>query len=158
MNDVIRAKVAKVLNSREIALNVGREHGVDIDMQFDVLDSRTDQIKDPDTGEVIGALNRPKVRVKVTVVGERFSVARTFLTREVNVGGTIRAPSWNSVERWITEKETILTREETWEDLDPSDRYVSSGDVAIQVPLRLRSSEGQESNQAGDESEELAVS
>ena len=57
-------------------------------MQFDVLDSQMDEIKDPESGEVIGVLNRPKVRVQVSFVGERFAVAQTFRKERVNIGGS----------------------------------------------------------------------
>ena len=158
MNNMIRGKVAKVLNKREVALNVGKKHRVDVGMQFDVLASAADEIIDPDTGEVIGALNRPKVRVEVTVVGQRFAVASTFRTIEVNVGGSISIPALMAPEQWITQDETILTDEETWDDLGPNHRYVKTGDIVVQVPLRLRSDEGDESYPSGRENEEIAVS
>ena len=84
----IRGKVARNLNSRELAINVGSADGVEVGMYFDILDPKGEDVKDPDSGEVLGSLDRPKVRVKVTKVQERLSVASTYKTYEVNVGGS----------------------------------------------------------------------
>jgi len=52
----IRGKVARILNSRELAINVGSADGVDVGMYFDVLDPKGEDVKDPDSGEVLGSL------------------------------------------------------------------------------------------------------
>lgn len=134
----IRGKVVRILTSRQLALNLGSQHGVKMGMKFDVLDSRGDDITDPDTGELLGSLYRPKVRVQIIEVQERLSVAETFIKREVNIGGTggfylggiadmLRPP------KWVTKFETLKTDERTWEDLDESQSYVKTGDHVIQV-------------------------
>lgn len=64
-DEAIRGKVARILNSRELAINVGAADGVKVGMYFDVLDPKGEDIKDPDSGEVLGSLERPKVRVKL---------------------------------------------------------------------------------------------
>ena len=71
----IRGKVARVLNKHEIAINVGTAHGVAVGMYFDVIDANELDIKDPDTGEVLGSIERGKIRVKITYVQEKLSVA-----------------------------------------------------------------------------------
>ena len=131
----IRGKVARILNARELALNIGSRHGVEVDMVFDVLDASAEDVKDPDTGMTIGSIYRPKVRVKVLEVQELICVASTYKSRRVNVGGSglgvmssVFAPP-----RWIREFETLRTEEATWEDLDEKDSYVSSGDPVVQV-------------------------
>lgn len=133
--ELLRGKVARILNSRELALNIGSRHGVEVDMIFDVLDASAEDIKDPDTGLTIGSIYRPKVRVKVLEVQELICVASTYKSRRVNVGGSglglmssVFAPS-----RWIHEFETLKTEEATWEDLDEKDSYVSTGDPVVQV-------------------------
>lgn len=40
MSELIRSKVARVLNSREIAIAAGAEQGVRVGMYFDVLDPK----------------------------------------------------------------------------------------------------------------------
>ena len=134
--ELIRGKVARILNSRELALNIGLAHGVKLDMLFDVLDV-SEQILEPDTGEIIGSIYRPKVRVKIVAVQEKLSVASTYKSKRVNIGGRGSIlNAWSSVldpPRWIREYETLKTAEATWEDLDEKDSYVATGDPVVQV-------------------------
>jgi len=136
----IRGKVARLLNSREVALNIGSRDGVVEGMHFDILDPKGEDIIDPDTYEVIGSLNRPKVRVQVVTTQEKLSVARTFKRRQVNVGG--QGASFSALsefqryllpERWVTVYETLKTDEKTWEDLDETESFVKVGDPVVQV-------------------------
>lgn len=138
MTEPIRGKVAQALNSREIAINVGSAGGVVVGMYFDVLEP--EKIRDPDTREVLGSIDRPKVRVRVTHVQERLSVATTYRKDRVNIGGV--STSWPDLgnfsrallpPKWITEYETLKTEERTWVDLDEEESYVNSGDLVIQV-------------------------
>ncbi len=71
----INGKVSRILNTQEIAMNIGTAHGVTVGMYFDVIDANHQNITDPDTGEVLGYIDRPKVRVKVTHAQEKLSVA-----------------------------------------------------------------------------------
>ncbi|MCH8311261.1 MAG: hypothetical protein IIB17_12315 [Chloroflexi bacterium] len=48
----IKGKVARILNSKEVALNIGRKNGVELGMLFNILDSKSYEIEDPDTGEM----------------------------------------------------------------------------------------------------------
>ena len=137
MTQLIRGKVAKILNSREVALNVGASDGVENGMQFDILAPELHDILDPDTHEVIGSVNRPKVRVQVGTTADRFCVARTFRRRRVNIGGRGLsigyAASLFEPPNWVTRSETLKTTEDTWEDLSEQDSYVKTGDPAVQV-------------------------
>ena len=134
---IIRGKVARILNSRELALNVGWEHGVNLDMLFDVLDPASENIPDPDTGKIIGSVYRPKIRVKIVAVQEKISVARTYRSKNVNIGGRANAlNTWAdlfSAPRWVRGYETLKTEEGTWENLDEKDSYVATGDPVVQI-------------------------
>ena len=137
MAKIIRGKVARILNSREIALNLGSDDGVAVGMCFDIMDSKSEDIKDPDTGQILGSIERPKVRVKVTLVQEKLSLATTYKTRRINVGGTgleigVLSKAFMPPE-WATEYETLRTAEQTWDDLDEAESYVTTGDPAVQV-------------------------
>ena len=134
----IRGKVARILNARELVINVGLAEGVAIGMYFDVLDPKGEDIKDPDSGEVLGSLERPKVRVRVVKVQEHLSVASTFKKHQVNIGGV--APAINLgfsklfiPPKYVTKYETLKTDEKTWEDIDEAQSYVKTGDPVIQV-------------------------
>ena len=138
--NAIRGKVAQILNSREVVLNVGSHHGVEINMHFDILDVNLERILDPDTQQVIGSISRPKVRVRIAHVDDKLSIASTYKQITENVGGNLgvaldvglvaRAflpPKWN------TRYETLATDEKTWEDLDESASYINTGDPVVQV-------------------------
>ena len=140
MTDLIRGKVARILNSREIAINVGSDDGVSTGMYFDVMDQNFEDIRDPDTQELLGSIQRPKIRVKITKVQEKLSLASTYKARRVNVGGTaafLLAPASLSralmPPKWVMEYETLKTEEKTWENLEEEKSYVKTGDPVVQV-------------------------
>ena len=139
MTEPIRGKVASVLNAREIAINVGTENGVTVGMYFDVLDAHYEDIKDPDTGEVLGSIERQKVRVKIIHVQEKLSLAATYRTKRVNTGGTGKLVALGPFSRalmppnWITKYETLSTTEKTKDVLDEKDSYVNVGDPVVQA-------------------------
>ena len=139
MIEPIRGKVAQVLNNREIAINLGAAKGVTIGMYFDVVDANGQNIKDPDTGEVLGSIERPKVRVKITRVQEKLSVATTYRSKKVNVGGTGGIRPLGPFARalmppeWVTKYETLHKTGETPKSLDEKDSKVQTGDPVVQV-------------------------
>ena len=139
MTQPIRGKVAQVLNNREIAINLGTAKGITIGMYFDVVDVNGQNIKDPDTGEVLGSIERSKVRVKITRVQEKLSVATTYRSENINVGGTGPAITIGPFARalmppeWVTKYETSHKTGETPESLDEEDSAVKTGDPVVQV-------------------------
>ncbi|GAC17398.1 hypothetical protein GARC_0416 [Paraglaciecola arctica BSs20135] len=109
-------------------------------MYFDVMDLNGEDITDPDTGEVLGSIERPKVRVKVTQVQEKLSIASTYKKEKVNVGGF--GHTWGDLgtvskslmpPKYIVKHETLKTDEKTWEDLDEDESYVKTGDPVLQT-------------------------
>ena len=87
--ELIRGKVAKILNSREVALNIGQMHGVETGMLFDILSNAGLGIVDPDTNEELGSVDLPKTRVKITHVYDNLSVASTYRTKRVRLGTSL---------------------------------------------------------------------
>ena len=148
MTKLIHGKVARVLNKREIAINVGTENGVTIGMYFSVMEIHDEDIKDPDTGEVLGSIERPKVRLRVTHVQERFSVAATYRKDQVNTGGDFLSlgPFARSLmpPNWVTRYETLSKIEEAMDVLDEEDSYVKVGDLVVQVIKNSKSEKGTE--------------
>lgn len=135
MSVPIRGKVARILNSREIAINVGSTNGVVVGMHFDVVYPKED-IRDPDTKEVLGSLNLSKVRVRITKVRERLSLATTQ-KKQVNVGG-YGGPlgdfsRWLMPPKWITKYESLKAEEKPWEEISEEESYVKVGDPVIQI-------------------------
>ena len=139
MTAPLRGKVARILNSRDMAINIGSRGGVAAGMRFDVIDASGQDIQDPDTGELLGSVERSKVRVEISRVQERFSVASTYRQERVNVGGTgltgIDSPisQFFMPAKWETRYETLKTEEGTGEDLHERDSYVRVGDPVVQV-------------------------
>lgn len=138
MTELICGKVAWVLNSRELVINIGSEHGATVGMYFDVLFPQSGEIRDPDTDEVLGSVKRTKVRVRVTEVQKKLAVASTYRFKQVNVGGPFDiGPFSRSLmpSKWITKYETLKKseREAVKEDLDEEDSFVKVGDPVVQV-------------------------
>lgn len=137
--EYIRGKVAKILSDREVALNVGLEDNVERGMLFDILVPGDLEIVDPDTGQVLGQVERRRVkaRVRVTSVEDKFCIAHTYRAEQVNIGGRDRLPRLRgdlNLERRITRVEVLRTR--TAIDaggLTESERIVDVGDPVIQV-------------------------
>ncbi len=131
----IRGKVARVLNSREVALNKGLVDGIEIGMIFKILSHKGSEIIDPDTNELLGSVESEKSRVKITVVQDRVSVASTYRTRKINVGGSgprFLTPRLFEPPKWETRVETLKTDEAPREELEEEDSYVQVGDPAVQ--------------------------
>ena len=144
MNKPIRGKVARVLNDREIAINVGTANGVLTGMYFDVVDPQYENILDPDTGEDLGSLERSKVRVRVTHVQEKLAIATTYKSRSKSMksdalvsidllGPFARAlmPSGMGTQHETLKKEGRFG--EAHNELDEKDSYVHTGDPVVQV-------------------------
>jgi hypothetical protein len=72
----IQGKIAAVISSREIAINVGRADGVHADDIVTVFSSI--EVKDPDSKEVLGSVKRPKVRLRIREVQEHLAVAESY--------------------------------------------------------------------------------
>ena len=69
----IEGKVAKILDEYSIVINVGRDNGVVNGMVFVVFVQSDDEIKNPDSGEVLGKLEHVKDHVFVAHVQDKFS-------------------------------------------------------------------------------------
>lgn len=139
MNDkeTIHGKVAKILNSRELVINCGTNQGVKLGMYFDVFDPKAQEIKDPETQEILGSIDRSKVRVKVTKVQIKICIASTYKSTKVNIGGAGLGPTGFArtlmPPKMVTKYETLKTDEQTWEDLSEEESYVKIGDPVVQV-------------------------
>lgn len=143
---MITGQVARILNTRELVINRGTTHGVERGMRFAVLDPKAEDIVDPETGEVLGTLSRPKVRVAVVQVEERMSVARTYERTRARPGmstfalvGVARA-----IEGEPSRPITLRTNEEdVWQELDEDSSYVKTGDPVQQITERIPDEPGQ---------------
>lgn len=74
----IHGRVAKILTARELVINVGSESGVKAGQKFVVLGACPIEIRDPDTNEKLGMIDREKTRVQATEVFQKCSICRTY--------------------------------------------------------------------------------
>lgn len=72
------AKVARVLSATSIAINVGEDAGVDVGNTAIVW--RSVDVKDPDTGDLLGSVRLQNLRLDVYEVQPLFCVARVETT------------------------------------------------------------------------------
>ena len=105
-------------------------------MVFRILSLKGSEITDPDTGDLLGSVELEKSRVKVTMVYERVSVAETYRTHKINVGGKgLSGAAFASLfapPKWETRVETFEIDEDTKVELDEEEAYVKRGDPVIQ--------------------------
>ena len=136
MQGQIRGKVASIITTRELVINVGQSHGVTENMRFDIFSRDEYEIKDPDTKEIIGHVNIPKVRVEVITVQEKLSIARTYKKRMVNIGGGgLGDLSFKAFEpeEWVERVETLNVRTHLYGSLSDDEKLVYVGDIAVEV-------------------------
>jgi hypothetical protein len=69
-------RVIKLVTDDELILNLGKDHGVEPNMVFQVSDPKTEHVIDPKTGEDLGSIKRIKARVRIINVSQRISLAR----------------------------------------------------------------------------------
>jgi hypothetical protein len=137
MPDLIHGKVARILNTRELIINRGKSDGVRIGMRFAVLDTAGEGVTDPDTGEELGSLQRTKVQVEVTQLDNKICVGRTYVYREVNVGGS--AYGYGDIARIFSppkyerQYETLSAEDADWQPLSERDSIVKVGDPVVQI-------------------------
>lgn len=122
----IHARVARVLNSTDLALNRGSDAGVEVGMRFAILSDAGVDIKDPDTGEILDSVEIAKTLVKIISVTPKLSVGRTF--RRYESFGIASALSRGSVRT-----ETLNSDESrAQQELDPRKSKVKVGDGAVE--------------------------
>lgn len=127
----IEGKVAQIISERDLAINRGSDHGVEIGMKFRILSKKGIAIVDPDTHAPIGSVEVEKTSVKIVEVHERVSVGRTFKT--IKQSGMI-ANSYLNQFRLATETfETLKDGgNNSAPDLDEKDSLVKVGDLAVE--------------------------
>ena len=131
----VRGKVARVLNEREVAINRGLSDGVEVGMKFKILNPETQEVRDPDTGESLGYVERAKIPVRVTEIQDKFAVATTFRFRHVNVGGNGIGIGVFTPPKWEKRYETLRENGAKPKTKDGAEfsKQVSIGDIVVQI-------------------------
>lgn len=130
----IEGKIAKVLNTREVAINRGSDHGVMRDMEFAVMEPQL-SIVDPDTKESLGDLEREKIRVKVSETHPKFSLARTYETYTAHVPSAYEQAELMSRGRTVTRVRKIIIESpgQNTSTIGQEGSTVKVGDPVIQI-------------------------
>jgi hypothetical protein len=130
----LQGKVARVLSTRQLVINLGFSDGVVKGMVFAVLNPKALHIPDPDNPDTeIGSFELPKVLVKATSIHEKASIATTYRSRIVGGGFSglnipdIFQPSIRVYDNLATDKGSAV-------DLEEGDSYIRIGDPVIEVP------------------------
>lgn len=128
----IEGRVAQVLTDRELVINRGESHGVEVGMRFAILLDTGVGITDPETNESLGDIERPKTLVKVSQVREKLCVASTYRTKMF--GGAIAIPSLELFAPQVSVDEKLRADKDAYvQPLEPEESIVKRGDRAVQV-------------------------
>ena len=143
MTEPIRGKVARILNGQEIVINAGIVDGVTVGMDFNVMDPNGENIKDPDTNEVLGSIERPKVKVRVIHAQEKLAVATPPPSKEKDTDiltdlTKSAIPTLGPIARSIivTPRKPYASSQKTTETAnvpDNKDTGVKIGDPVVQI-------------------------
>lgn len=76
MSVPIEGKIAKILDEYNVAINVGRKHGVTEGMPFVIYAQGDEEVRDPDTGELLGRLEMVKGYISIALAQENMSLCR----------------------------------------------------------------------------------
>jgi hypothetical protein len=87
---MLTGKVAAVVDPTTLVLNLGHQDGVRPDMVFAIV-STHHEVRDPDSGEVLGQWEMVKARVVVTHVQERICTVRSLPQVGETPPGTLSA-------------------------------------------------------------------
>lgn len=128
----LEGKVAQIVSEREIAINIGSLQGVEKGMKFAVLAPSPQEVKDPETGELLDVIDREKIRVEATEVRERITICATYRTRYIP-GGPFSGIPVDPFRPGREVPETLRVSEAPSLPLDPEDSYVKVGDRIIEI-------------------------
>lgn len=121
-------KVAQILSEHELVINLGARDGVSQGMRFAVMAMIPTEVKDPDTGEVLGTVEREKVRVEVVELQERLAVCRPYR------GEGFRFPSAFDVLLGSRSDALKIVDDSLPQPLSPAESYVKVGDRVKELP------------------------
>jgi hypothetical protein len=80
------ARVAQIINARELVINIGSNNDVEEGMKFAILAESPMLVKDPETGEILDEIDREKIRVMATEVRPKITICKTYKSRRTSGG------------------------------------------------------------------------
>lgn len=128
---VIRLRVIRILNDRELVVSGGSDAGLEEDDLLRILGPEV-ELRDPETGEDLGLLRTTKALVRIYNVAKKYALARTFRSRRVLVSGTPSRLGFGE----LFSPPKYETRTETLER-DPDHDVSSEGAVEVGDPVEV---------------------
>ncbi|WP_433678972.1 hypothetical protein [Nocardia sp. CA-119907] len=130
IEDPIEGQIVAVLGNREVIIDRGREHGVEIGMRFVIL-AEPQEVELPDSDLTI-TVEQAKTTVKVVrFEGDTASVAQTFRTIAGSPG--LAALAQQSVFAPNPDRPETFSYDKEDRGIDPVDKTVRRGDAIRQV-------------------------
>ena len=130
----LKGAVARVINERDLIINLGSSNGVKQRMRFRIMAETTTGITDPETGEELGEFEREKIRVEVSEVHERFSICSTYRTYTTGGGGLQSLMTGQLFQPKRTHVETLRARDSDFlPELPEDESLVKRGDRITQI-------------------------
>ena len=128
----IEGKVASILNSHQLIINVGKSNGVSGGMCFAVLEGKAQMVMDPDSHEILGSFFVPKTVVQVQQVQERMSIASVYSSPNLPLTGSDIFRALSSTPNFGSLKKSEGGK---YEELTEDNSIVKIGDMVVQVQL-----------------------
>lgn len=76
----IRGKIIRIIDTRTVIINLGTKDGITNDSYFNIL-GEPEEIIDPFSKEILGAVNIVKAKLKASQAYEKFTIATTSWVR-----------------------------------------------------------------------------
>jgi len=134
---MIKGKIVEIIDNRTAAINVGTDNGVKVGMVFQIFAKGGREVIDPDTGEKLGSLKFPKMKIKVTyVASNKLSLAETFEYEKINVGGINTLQGFSNIfspPNYVKKYKTFEVAQEQKMKIEEEKSSVKVGDIIEQV-------------------------
>ena len=128
--DQLQGSVAQIINARELAINIGKNHGVKKGMIFAILAPTILEIHDPESGELLDTMDREKVKVKADEVRPKITICKTY-HKKYTSGGAFYLGLMDPPREVV---ETLKADDESYpEPLSEEESYVKIGDRVVLV-------------------------
>jgi len=131
----LEGRVAQILNERELAINIGSNHGAQLGMKFAILSESPLEVKDPQTKETLDIIDREKVRVVVSEIRPKISICKTYRVRKFGGGLSANFSLMKSLLEPAREvKETLKAEDASLpQPLSPEESYVKINDRVVLI-------------------------
>ena len=134
----VEGRVAEILNAYELVINRGHRHGVLAGMKFAVLARTPLEVRDPETDEVLDAIDREKVRVEAVEVRDRMTICKTYRITKTPAGpwymGGIALSAAHLTRPPSEKRETLSTKDKSFPPpISEEDSFVKRNDRVVEV-------------------------